>query len=190
MSVEIETMHQWMSLVLNVRIFKPDPVPAALEEALVESFRLGPSSANVQPWELIKVESEAFRKRVVGATLDPFLSAGTEGAQAWLTQVPLLLAVCLDRPRATARLGAIGWEHSQQDTFAALQNMRLQAIALGLGTTVIREFQPAAMQKALSLPYTVEPLCLLAVGFAGNPPEVPPRLPLELIYHREEAQGE
>jgi len=176
-----------MNLVLNVRSFSSDPIPAEAEQALLESFRLGPSSANVQPWELVRIEPEAMRQRVIAATLDPFLSPGTEGAQAWIAGAPLLLAVCLDRPRATARIGERGWEQSAQDAFAALQNLRLTAVALGLATAVVREFEPETMQKALGLPFTVEPLCLVAAGRSDSPPEIPPRLPLERILHREGA---
>lgn len=190
MAVDLVALHGWMNLVLNVRTFRPDPVPEPAEQALFEGFRLGPSSANIQPWELVRIESEALRARVVGATLDPFLSPGSNGAQGWVAQAPLLVAVCLDRPRASARVGAAGWEQSGQDTFAALQNLRLLAVALGLATSVVREFDPVALKQALGLPFTVEPLCLLAVGYSDAEPEVPPRLPLSLILHREGAIGE
>lgn len=186
---EVAALHGWMNLVVNARSFRSDPIPPEAEQALLESFRLGPSAANVQPWELVRIEGEAIRRRVVTATLDPFLSPGSEGAQGWIARAPLLLAVCLDRPRATARIGPRGWDQSAQDTFAALQNLRLTAVALGLGTAVVREFEPEQMRRALGLPFTVYPLCLVAAGRVEIPPEIPPRLPLAHILHPEGEWG-
>lgn len=176
-------LHGWMNQVLNIRRFRPDPVPAEARAALLEAFRLGPSAANVQPWELVTVESPGRRAAVAAVTLDPFLSPGSEGAQAWIAEVPLLLAVCLDRPRAQARLGPPGWVQSVQDTFAAIQNLRLTAVALGLSTTLVREFQPAGLAAALGLPFTVEPLALVVAGYGAAAPEFPPRLELRHILH-------
>lgn len=181
----LELLHRQMGDVVNVRQFRPDPVPPELEQLLLESFRLGPSSANIQPWEIVTVESPSLRDAVVAVTLDPFLSRDSAGAQAWLRDVPLLLAVCLDRPRAEGRLGPIGWEQSGQDAFAALQNMRLAAVHVGLATTIVREFDRAGLQQALRLPFTVEPLVLVAIGYAAVPPEHPPRLELAHIVHRD-----
>lgn len=181
----LSDLHQAMNDVLNMRLFRPDPLPAHIEVALLESFRLGPSSANVQPWELVTVESSALRTAVAGATLDPFISPGSEGAQSWLVKAPFVAAVCLDRPRAQARVGAIGWEQSGQDAFAAIQNLRLTAVVLGLKTAVVREFSIPKLQAALRLPFTVEPLALVAAGFSDADLEHPPRLTLPQILHRD-----
>jgi 5,6-dimethylbenzimidazole synthase len=174
-----------MNDVLNVRLFRPEPLPDEVVEQLLDAFRLGPSSANVQPWELVSVESPACRSAVAAATLDPFLSPGSEGAQSWLLKAPFVVAVCLDRPRAQARVGTAGWGQSCQDAFAAVQNVRLAAAALSLKTAVVREIHTAKLAAALRLPFTVEPLALVAAGYSDATLEQPPRLDLQRMLHRD-----
>jgi 5,6-dimethylbenzimidazole synthase len=181
----IDNLNGLMNDVLNVRLFRSDPLPPEMQEALLEAFRLGPSSANVQPWELVTVASAERRAAVAGATLDPFLSPGSEGAQGWLVKAPFVVVVCLDRPRAQARVGASGWEQSSQDTFAAIQNLRLTAVRLGLKTAVVREFNGTKLAVALNLPFTVEPLALVASGYSDAILEYPPRLELHQILHQD-----
>lgn len=181
----IAYLHTLMNDVINVRVFRPEPVPTEAVSEVLEAFRLGPSSANVQPWELVTVESADLRAAVAAATLDPFLTPGTEGAQGWLLKAPFVVAVCLDAARARARIGGPGWAQSCQDTFAAIQNARLTAAALGLKSTVLREFNRVKLTEALRLPFTLEPLALLAAGYSDTPLEHPPRLALNRIVHRD-----
>lgn len=181
---DIRELLSLMDDILNVRLFRPDPIPPEVEAMLLEALRLGPSSANIQPWELVTLEGEALRTAVAATTLDPFFSPGTGGAQGWILKAPFVMAICLDRPRAQARVGPMGWEQSCQDTFAALQNFRLLAAAMGIRTAVVREFDRAGLSAALRLPFTAEPLALVAAGYSDADLERPPRLPLPQILHR------
>jgi len=174
-----------MADVLNHRDYAATPLPPEVSETLLEAFRLGPSAANVQPWELVTVEHPQLRAAVAATTLDPFLSPGSAGAQSWLLKAPLVVAICIDRPRAQARVGTPGWEQSCQDAFAAIQNLRLMAAALSLKTAVVREFDRAKLGAALGLPFTVEALALVAAGFSGAALERPPRLEMAQLCHRD-----
>lgn len=47
---------------VTCRAYKPDPVPRAIIERILEVSQRAPSWCNVQPWELIITEGEATRK--------------------------------------------------------------------------------------------------------------------------------
>lgn len=173
-----------MSRIINSRTFRPDPVPDHLLTQVLEALRMGPSLANTQPWEVLIVEGAEARKAAASATLDLLLTPGTFGGQKWVTEAPVLLAVCLDRPRAEGRIGPRGYPLAAQDACAALQNARLMAANLGLCSAICKELDPDRMREALELPWNVDPLWLLALGYSDAPLEEPPRLPQAHFVHR------
>lgn len=62
---EIETLDALLRERFSCRAFKPDPVPQALIEQVVETARRAPSWCNAQPWQLVITEGDAtcrFRK--------------------------------------------------------------------------------------------------------------------------------
>ena len=176
-----------MADVVNVRRFSDAGVEGAKIRELLESYRLGPTAANLQPWEVIIVSSREKRRLVAEATLDPFCSPGSWGGQGWVETAPFLAVICLDQKRAEARMGSEwGFISSVGDCYAALQNMRLMANALGLKTAVVKEIDPARLAEALDLPWTIQPLVVVAAGYAEDELEHPPRYAVEDFVHREE----
>jgi 5,6-dimethylbenzimidazole synthase len=182
--METCALKELMNQVINTRTFRSDPVPEELLGQILEAFRLGPSLANTQPWEVLVVEGEEARHRAAGATLDLLMTPGSYGGQGWVAKVPTLLAVCVDRPRAEGRIGPLGWSLATQDTGASLQNARLMATLLGLRTAICKELDSNRLREALELPWNVEPLWLLALGYSDAPLEMSPRLALRDFVHR------
>lgn len=177
-----EELRAIMNDVVNSRFFKPDPVPSGLLGQVLEAFRLGPSLANTQPWEIVVV-GQNRRQAAASATLDLLMTPGSFGGQSWVAGVPVLLAVCVDRPRAEGRIGKRGYSLAAQDTFAAIQNARLMAAALGLKSAICKEVDPDRLREALGLPWNVDPLWLLALGYSDAALEYPPRLKREHFVH-------
>ncbi|MGI6129359.1 MAG: nitroreductase family protein [bacterium] len=188
MSLELPAkITELMSDVVNVRRFSDMEIEPEKKDQLLESFRLGPSAANIQPWEMVVIGSADRRKLVGAATLDPFCTPGTWGGQGWVETAPFLAVICLDRKRAETRMGGDrGFLSSVGDTYAALQNMRLMANALGLRTAVVKEFDPDKLSQALHLPWTVLPVVIIAAGYSEEVIEYPPRFKIEDFVHREE----
>lgn len=177
-----EELKAIMNDVVNSRFFQPDPVPAGVLGEVLEAFRLAPSLANTQPWEIIAID-QTRRQAAAAATLDLLMSPGSFGGQGWVAGVPILLAVCVDRPRAEGRIGKRGYSLAAQDTFAAIQNARLMAVALGLKSAICKEVDPDRLRDALGLPWNVDPLWLVALGYSDTPLEYPPRLKREHFVH-------
>ena len=46
----------------SIRAFKPDPVPKAILEDILQTAILSPSAANLQPWEFLVVTGEPLKK--------------------------------------------------------------------------------------------------------------------------------
>jgi nitroreductase len=83
--------------------------------------------------------------------------------------------------RTAARYGEEGRAYARLDVAAAIENMLIAATSLGLGAAWIGGFRQAEAAKSLRLDRDLEPLGLLALGYAREEPPVPYRLPLSDI---------
>jgi len=165
-----------------MRRLKPDPVPEEMLLKLIDAANQAPTASNRQPtrWLVIRDPeqkakiAEINRRAVENVRVaqglpapDPSarMSAG-EYQAANLQTYPAIVFACID----------IGYE--RDDNFLAgsraggsvwpgVQNLLLAARALGLGATpttrVLRERE--AVREVLSLPDTVEAICMIPVGF-------------------------
>ncbi|HEY63138.1 MAG TPA: hypothetical protein G4O02_01050 [Caldilineae bacterium] len=180
-----------MQRIVNTRAFRPDPLPEEVVQELLWAFAYAPSMANTQSWEVIAVTERDVKERLVEATLDPLLTLGSNGAQGWLIDAPLVLAVLVDGKRARTRFGPRGSIFGQQDVAMAVQNLRLVALARGLASAWVREVDDEALRSVLNLPWYVEPAGLLALGYPADDVslEAPPKLSPEEFLHWERWPG-
>lgn len=160
----------------TVRAYRPDPVPRELLEQVLDAGRWAPTSGNAQPWEFVRVVTPEVREALVASTYGGY--ARTAPAQAWLGEAPEMLVVCVNALRTAARYGEEGRAFAALDVAAAVQNMLVAATSLGLGAAWIGGFRPDEARAALRLDRDLEPLGLVALGFAREEPPVPYRLPL------------
>lgn len=163
----------------TVRAYRPDPVPPELLAQVLDAARWAPTSGNAQPWEFVRVVTPSVRAALVASTYGGY--ARTAPAQGWLAEAPELLVVCVNALRTAARYGDEGRAYARLDVAAAIQNMLVAATALGLGAAWIGGFRHAEAAAALQLDRDLEPLGLVALGFAREQPPEPYRLPLERI---------
>lgn len=169
--------------------FEDQEIDDALLSRIVEGASWAPSAAEAQPWEIIAVRDPQRKREIVGILLDSHLRPrfGGDERRDWLSESPAVLVVCLDRMRAKARYGEIGEVlFGIQDTGAAIQNMRLVALELGVKSCLIREFDHRQMARLLALPKHVEPLIMVALGYSQVRAERKPGLPLEDNLHQEQ----
>lgn len=92
------------------------------------------------------------------------LAAVASGAQRWLQQAPALVVVTGVVARSAGRYGARAERYAALEAGAAAQNLLLQAVALGLGSTFVGAFDDAALATLLGLPDGERPWALLPVG--------------------------
>lgn len=168
----------------SIRRFDERPVPEQLLLQVLEAARCAPSGGNMQPWELVVLRERQSIRAVVDTTFVGFDAAGGQ-RQEWLLTAPVLVVACAELKRSASRYGPQGAQVAILDTAAAIQNMLLAAVALGLGSCWVSGFVPEALGRVLRLPESVRPLAILPVGYPAANPGSPPRLPLEQITHGE-----
>ena len=154
----------------TVREFKPDPVPEAIVQKILQAGRWAPSSSNTQPWHFVVVsarETIAALGRI--ATQGPFIG-----------QAPLAIAIVMahaNRP--------------QLDAGRALQQMELMAWSEGLGTCFVglrAAAQHDAIKTLLNIPAEMELITVMPFGYRleGRRAHGTPRKPIAEIAHREQ----
>ena len=105
----------------SIRKFKPGvPIPRADVESMLEAAMMAPSACNCRPWEFFVVENPELKKQLKNA--HPY--AGM------LETASLAIVVCA-RPEDQKDICEGYWP---LDCGAAVENLLLQAAALGYGT--------------------------------------------------------
>ncbi len=160
----------------SIRAFSGRDVSEGVEEQILEAAIRAPSAGNRQSWEFIVVRDPDLKAELARAAVE----------QDFLATAPLVILVAANRARSAERYGSRGANlYCIQDCAAATQNLMLAATALGLGTCWVGAFDEADVAHLVQLPETVRPLALIPVGYPAERPEVPPRLALRDVVHRE-----
>jgi len=143
---------------------------------LLEAATLAPSAGNAQPWRFIVIRTPELKEALARAAL----------GQGFVAEAPVVIVVCVDRARARAAYGERGESlYCIQDTAAAVQNINLAAVSLGLGTCWVGAFDEAEVMMALDLPASLRPVALIPLGHPAESPRPRPRRPLdEVVEYR------
>lgn len=136
---------------------------------ILQAARVAPTAANLQPVRLIAVRSAEGLERIAAG-------ANVYGA-------PLAIIVCADHGRAWTR-PFDGKQTCDTDASILTDHMMLEATAQGLGSVWIDYFKPDVIRRAFGLEEGVEPIHILAIGYADEAPASPDRhaqtrIPLE-----------
>ncbi|GGK35058.1 hypothetical protein GCM10010965_30020 [Caldalkalibacillus thermarum] len=104
--------------------------------------------------------------------------------QHWIKNAGVIIVACANLKRTTARYGEPGREWALLDAAAAIQNMLLTAIALGLSGCWVGGFHEEQLQRLLNIPPYVKPVGLLPLGYAAEKPKRKNRMPLKWVTHK------
>ncbi len=170
----------------DVRIFRPDPIPAAALARILGAAHHAPSVGFSQPWNFILIRNLALRTRIQahvdkerlraaagfsGERRTQYLSFKLEG----VLDAPLNICVTCDRTRfGPSVLG----RHTMIDTdlystCAAIQNLWLAARAEGIGVGWVSILRPAWLRRTLEIPPKAVVVAYLCVGYAKSFPRRP-----------------
>lgn len=180
----------------SIRKYKQKMVSREVIEQVLKAGMLAPSSKNRQPWKFVVVTgkakedmAEVFRKGIEREKRDPFLVdsvkyiGGAEYTLEIMRQAPVVIFV--------ANTLGVGFEQeltidervseicNSQSIGAAIENMTLTAVQLGLGSLWICDtyFAQKELNEWLD---TDGVLCAaLAVGYADEMPLARPRKKIE-----------
>lgn len=153
----------------SVRGYLPEKVEKEKLDRILEAGRVAPTGANRQPHRLIVVQEEAGLEKLKKA-------ANVFGA-------PLAVIVCADHNVSWKR-HYDGKDVADIDSAIVTDHMMLQATELGLGTLWVCHFNPEVLKKEFNIQGKLEPMSILAIGYASGAPQSPDRhgslrLPLE-----------
>jgi SagB-type dehydrogenase family enzyme len=170
----------------SVRTLRPDAVPLAEAAQLLwaaqgknrpDGHRTAPSAMAVYPLEVYLVAGNvdglaAGVYRYRSATHDLVLAqAGDRRAEltttpgrppGWAAGAPLLVVFAVATDRAAARFGPRLERYGAMEVGFAAENLYLEAVSLGLGTTFMGNFNDSAMSRVLAP--GEQPLGVMPVG--------------------------
>lgn len=84
--------------------------------------------------------------------------------QDWIATAAAIVCIAAVFNRTTVRYGARGRGYVYMEAGHAAQNVMLQTVELGLGTTMVGAFNDETVARLLHLGADETPLCLLPVG--------------------------
>lgn len=137
--------------------FAADPLPDDVLETLFEAARWAPSYGNRQPWRFV-----VARAPHVLAAVQATLTRGNQYAR----RAPVLVAMAADPNDGQIREGR---EYYLLDCGMALENLLLQAVALGVQAHPLGGFDEDGVRAALAIPAQVRVLALIALGYPADP---------------------
>jgi nitroreductase len=144
----------------SVRDYRPEKVEKEKLLKILEAGRIAPTGCNLQPYRLIVVQDEEGLGKIKKA-------ANIYGA-------PMAIIVCGDHNKSWKR-PFDGKDITDIDTSIVTDHMMLQATELGLGSVWICYFKPDVIKAEFELPDNLEPLHILAIGYANGEPASPDR---------------
>ncbi len=140
------------------------PLATATLMRLLEAARWAPSTYNVQEWRFLYALHG-------GEHWQRFHGLLSEGNKGWCANAGALLLV--------ASVGVFRDKEGRDnpvhafDAGLATQNLLLQAAALGLVAHAMAGFDRDAARRELALPADVHPQAMVAVGWPGDPDDLP-----------------
>ena len=158
----------------SVRDYTDKKVEQEKLKKILEAAHVAPTAANKQPARLVVVQEEEGLKKI--------------GKAANIYGAPLAIIVCSDHTKAWTR-PFDQKKTTDIDATILTDHMMMEAAELGLGSVWICYFKPDVIRQEFQLPDTLEPVNILAIGYANGSPADPKRhvtqrIPLdELVYY-------
>ena len=160
-------IHELLGKRWSPRAYDERPVEREKLQSLFEAARWAPSSNNEQPWRFvvaIKEDQTEYAR---------LLACLVEGNRKWASRAPVLIL----------SVASLNFEddskpnrHAFHDTGMAVENLVLQATALGLAAHQMAGFDVEKARADLKIPSGYEPVAMIAVGYPGDPASLPDRL--------------
>lgn len=139
----------------SLRQFDERPVEPETLNQILESARIAPTAVNAQPVRILVLESPEDRALMPECTRYHF-------------NAPLFLMVCYDKEISWKRRKIDGKEMGEVDAAIAATHMMMTAADLGLGTTWVAYFDPAAARRLYEVPENLDIVCILPLGYPAK----------------------
>ena len=87
-------------------------------------------------------------------------------SQQWMAQAPCMVIITAAYDRTTGKYRERGIRYVHMEVGHAVENLLLQAVALGLGAGIVGAFDDDAVAETLGLPAGHRPLLVVPIGHA------------------------
>jgi len=144
----------------SVRIFQDRLVEKELLEKIIEAGTYAPSNCNIQGWRFIVIDDQKLKDKIT-----------ENGGALLIKKAPAGILVIYD-----SRTRNLEYQDYIQSAAAAMQNIFLATIALGLGCCWLNHLPPKKiLRKILNIPKNYSPIGYLMIGYPKITPVAPPR---------------
>ena len=165
-NVKAKLKSQVYKLILSrrsIRRFKQDGVPLSILKKLVNTARLAPSGANLQPLEFMVINDKKTRK----AVFNTLVWAGYISPNGTPKEGEQPVAYILVLVNAHIRKQNYQW-----DVGAAMENIILAALEQGLGSCWIGSINKSRLSEILKIPPHFMIDSILALGYPAENPKI------------------
>jgi len=194
----------------SIRRFKPDSVPPASLEIMLETARWAMSGANAQPWEFVVVRDKGLLQQIAASWYEPHcdvysfeqtripelrltpLRERCDTAPPW-QDAPVLIVVLGDKRTYQATILAANYLDTEGASDAiyyknmanATQLLHMSAASQGLGSMWLSVNRPwgQALKRLLNIPDVLDVHSIAAVGYPAYEPPPAFRRSLHDIVH-------
>lgn len=157
------SLYELMLSRRSIRQFKPDSVSRDILEKLVNSARLAPSGANLQPLEFVVIDDEELRKKLFSCLRwAAYIAPDGNPRPGCEPTAYVVILVNLDVRKS-------GFE---RDVGAAVENMIITAWEERIGSCWIASADTNKIQKMLKVPEDYMVDSVLALGYPDEEPKI------------------
>ena len=190
-----------------VRRLLPDPVDDALVLRCIELALKAPTGSNGQNWEFVIVKDPAVKERLAAQYRRAWVLYGGTGKRLaerrdddsmtrilrsvqWqvdhFTELPVLVVACLRGSKVPyVPMPAVAESSYYGSIYPSAQNLLLAARAMGLGGSLITLplWSVTAARSILGLPLSVQPCCIVPLGWPRGRYGPTTRKPVGEVVH-------
>ena len=193
----------------SIRRIHPDPVDPAIIRRLLELALEAPTGSNGQNWEFVVVTDPTVRAKLSKQNLRAWKVYGGLGKRLkkddqtarilksvqWqadhFEEIPVIVVACLKGGRPPfIPVPAIADSSHYGSIYPSVQNLLLGARAVGLGASLITLplWSGTAARRMLGLPASVEPACIVCLGWPIGKYGPKARRPIDEVLHHDRWQ--
>lgn len=138
----------------SVRKFREGHLEQRVIDQILKAGHLAPTGCNYQPQRILVINTDVAIEKLQKCTKCHF------GA-------PTAMLVCYNKDESWVRKydGALS---APVDACIVTTHMMLQAHEMGVGSTWVMHFEPAAMRQEFNIPENIEPVALLVMGYPAE----------------------
>lgn len=159
-------IHELLQRRWSPRAFSDQPVSHEQMRSLLEAARWAPSSNNEQPWNFLLATKQDR------TDYERLLSCLRDTNQMWARLAPVL---AMSIAKLVFTEGGEPNRHAFHDVGLAVENLVMQATALGLMVHQMAGIYPDKIREIYGIPEDYEVVAALAIGYPGDPELLPER---------------